>query len=191
MLIEIEGIDGAGKTTVAHFLHQKLKEKRIDAVYFKEPSDSIYGKQLKKLSKHSRLPVEQEFVLFIKDREEDVKRNIFPALKKHKVVIMDRYIYSQVYQIQRGLSWRKVIKENKKFPQPDIIILLDIPADIALKRIKKSRKEILSFEQKKYLTQVRKLYLKLKKMPNVYIIDAQKKLKEIKKEALDIVLSFL
>ena len=50
---------------------------------------------------------QEELSWFINDRKEDIETNIMPALKKHKVVLMDRYYFSTAaYQGALGLDPR-------------------------------------------------------------------------------------
>lgn len=92
VLIVIEGIDGAGKSTQAKSLLRKLRVLGLEAVYFREPSRGKWGRELKRKAKETgSLTPGQELELFQKDRQENVEKNLKPALKKKKVVILDRY----------------------------------------------------------------------------------------------------
>ncbi|MCS7121255.1 MAG: dTMP kinase [Archaeoglobaceae archaeon] len=186
MLIAVEGIDGAGKSTIVKFLAEELKKLSYDVVTFKEPSDSEYGKILRSMKE--RLDAEKELELFLKDRSIDVQKNIIPALSSGKIVIMDRYYYSNIaYQAARGLNAEIIKRENEKIaPKPDLVILLDLDVETAL-----SRKESRSvFEDKEYLKKVREEFLKLKD-DNIKIVDASRPVEEVKKEVLKIVTSIL
>ena len=97
VLIVFDGIDGTGKTTQAKRLLGKLQKKGFDAVYFREPSDSPWGLEIKsKAGRSGSLSPEEELSLFQKDRRENVGKNLKPALVAKKVVILDRY-YSVSY----------------------------------------------------------------------------------------------
>ncbi|MDI9646552.1 MAG: dTMP kinase [Archaeoglobales archaeon] len=190
MLIAIEGIDGAGKTTIANFLAEELRKMGYDVVVFKEPSNSVYGKKIKFADK--RLSLEEEMDLFLKDRIEDVKNNIIPALKDGKIVIMDRYYYSNAaYQSARGrLNALDILKMNEKIaPKPDLVLLLDLDVEVALKRLE-SRGKLSVFEDKEYLRKVRDVFLEIADERTV-VVDASKPLDALKKEVLKIVKSFL
>ena len=93
VIVAVEGIDGAGKTTVARKVVEELRRRGYDAVYLKEPTESEWGKRIRK---ERSLKPEEELELFLKDREWNVKHNILPALKAGKIVVMDRYYYSTV-----------------------------------------------------------------------------------------------
>lgn len=186
MLIAVEGIDGSGKTSVVNFLVEELKKLGYDVVTFKEPSDGEYGRILRSLKE--RLDAVKELELFIKDRVEDVQKNILPALKSGKIVIMDRYYYSNVaYQAARGLDAEEIKRRNEEIaPKPDLVILLDLDVETALKR----KKEKSIFENEEYLRKVREEFLKLKdKEKNLKIVDASKPLEEVEREVLKIVIA--
>ena len=189
MLIAIEGIDGAGKTTLTKFLEKELKKRGYDVITLKEPTDSEYGKKIKEILKTRNINPLKELELFIKDREYNVKNNVIPALKSGKIVLMDRYYYSTIaYQGALGIDVEYIKKLNEKFPKPDLVIILDVKPEIGLQRIKNKRK-LDRFEDLEYLKRVREVYLSLK--DNIVILNAERDIEEVKKEALKIVLDFL
>lgn len=80
--------------------------------------------------------LEEELSYFVKDRAEDAEKNILPALKSGKVVVMDRYIHSNMaYQTALGLDTPLIIEKNRDFPQPDKVFFLDIKPAEGLKRV--------------------------------------------------------
>jgi dTMP kinase len=95
VLIAIEGIDGAGKTTQSKLLVKKLVKEGYPAVCFHEPTEGKWGLKIKDLAKNGRHKTspEEEMNFFYQDRIEDVKKNIRPALKDKKTIIMDRYYF--------------------------------------------------------------------------------------------------
>ncbi len=189
MLIAIEGIDGSGKTTIARFLEEELRKRGYDVVRFKEPTDSEYGRKIERILKERKISPEEELELFLKDREVDVRDNILPALKEGKVVIMDRYYYSTMaYQGALGLDLKEIKKLNEKFPQPNLVIILDVSPETALKRIKTKRKPD-RFEDLNYLKRVREIFLSLK--DDVVVVNAERELEVVKREVLKVVLERL
>ncbi len=188
MLIAIEGIDGSGKTTVAEFLKNRLIEIGYEVILLKEPTDSPWGRKIKE-SYSSRLSPEEELELFLKDREYDAKENIIPALEKGMVVIMDRYYYSTIaYQGALGFDTEELRDRNEKIaPKPDLLIVLDLPPEKALKRVKK-RGEPNEFEKSEYLRKVREIFLSI---PEAVVVDADRETEEIKREVLEKVIEVL
>jgi len=166
-LVVFEGIDGAGKTTQANLLRDRLKRKSLDVVLSKEPTNSMYGLKIKKLAQGERSSTiaEDEYNLFINDRKVHVANTIKPALQQKKIVILDRYYFSTMaYQGALGLNYQKIKEENELFaPVPEIVFLLKIPARLGIRRIQKSRNEEPNlFEQEENLTRVHKIFDSLK-----------------------------
>jgi dTMP kinase len=188
VLIAIEGIDGSGKTTVAEFLKNRLIEIGYEVILLKEPTDSPWGRKIKE-SYSSRLSPEEELELFLKDREYDAKENIIPALEKGMVVIMDRYYYSTIaYQGALGFDTEELRDRNEKIaPKPDLLIVLDLPPEKALKRVKK-RGEPNEFEKSEYLRKVREIFLSI---PEAVVVDADRETEEIKREVFEKVIEVL
>ncbi len=98
IFICVEGIDGSGKTTQAHKLVEVLKKVGFEAVYTTEPSSGMYGTLLRNhiLEGTRRAPVVVEAVLFAVDRVDHVASEVKPLLRKGKVVVSDRYVYSSI-----------------------------------------------------------------------------------------------
>lgn len=180
VLIAIEGIDGAGKTTQSEILAKRLTEKGYPIRSLHEPTEGKWGKKIKELAKNGRHQIEPETELdyFYFDRLEDVEKNIGPSLKEKKIVIMDRYYFSSVaYQSGRGLSPDHIEKRNTIIaPIPDITIILDLDPEVALTRIRHKRNMTPNhFERKKHLTHVRKVFLEqFSDRPNVKIIEGDR-----------------
>ncbi len=189
MLIAIEGIDGSGKTTISRYVKEILERKNFQCVILKEPTEGKYGKILKNLEK--RPDAEKELKLFLLDRMEDVQKNIIPALKEGKIVIMDRYYYSSIaYQSARGINAEKIRELNEKIaPKPDLVILLDVEPEIGFERIKK-RTKLTPFEELEYLKKVREAFLKNADERTV-IIDANRDLEDVKRDVKKVICSFL
>ncbi len=164
LLIALEGIDGAGKTTQANLLSNRLRAEGYDCVVFKEPTMGEWGRKIALLSKNGRtLSAEEELKYFYEDRREDVQHNIEPALKKGKIVIMDRYYYSTMaYQGAKGLVPEHIEQKNLEIaPKPDLVIVLDIDTSTAKHRILLRKDQPNHFEQR--LGPVREIFQKIAK----------------------------
>ncbi len=186
LFITIEGIDGVGKTTQAKMLAEYLRGEGFEVEELREPTSGSWGQKIRDLTKHGRtITPKEECEWFLKDRIEDVKNNITPALNDKKIVLMDRYYYSNMaYQGALGLDVEKIREENEKFaPRPDLVIILDAPPKVGLERITDKRKEELNyFETLEYQTKVRELFLVMKGFDNVRILDGTRSLEEVQGE---------
>ncbi len=180
--IVIEGIDGAGKTTLSFNLKKELEKRGYSVLITSEPTQGKYGRELIRKIKNGAITPEEELELFFKDRKEHVEKVLRPALSEGKIVICDRYFYSTcAYQGARGLDYRKICRMNGIFPEPDLVILLDLPPEQALGR--KERKE-RHFEREDFLQRVREIYLEVIKSSDYEIIDASLPREEVLRRAL-------
>lgn len=166
ILIAIEGIDGAGKTTQVENIKTYFQKNGLKVSTFKEPTDGKYGKKIRNLAIHGRHSVssEEEMELFINDRIEDCEINIKPALKKKHLVIMDRYYFSNMaYQSALGIDIDHIRSRNEEIAiTPDMVIILDLAVHIGLSRIINYRNDQHNhFENEDYLEKVRKIFNKM------------------------------
>tara|TARA_B100000886_G_scaffold140946_1_gene95486 strand:- start:193 stop:777 length:585 start_codon:yes stop_codon:yes gene_type:complete len=173
VLINLEGIDGCGKSTQSQFLMDKFESDNEKIVLLKEPTNGKYGQKLwEMLSGKIEATTEEILELFVLDRREHVNQKIQPALDEGKIVLMDRYYYSTMaYQAAAGIDVNRIKKDNEFAPKPDIVLIFDLPADLAMKRVR-SHSVADVFEKEEYLERVRKAYLNLEGDSLVRIIDA-------------------
>lgn len=193
ILIVFEGIDGSGKSTQAEILLERLQEEDFDAVYFREPSKGKWGRKIKKKALHpDSLSAEEELDLFLKDRRENVEKNLKPALKKKRIVILDRYYYSTIaYQGAKGIDEKLIRRMNEEFVvEPDLVFIFDIDPQKSLERIENRKKKDKLFEREDYLVKVREIFRSFKGEKFVHI-DALKSKEEIRKEIEEIVLRII
>ncbi|ASJ04215.1 MULTISPECIES: dTMP kinase [Thermococcus] len=196
--IVIEGIDGAGKSTQARLLAKWFEERGYDVVLTKEPTDTAFGKLIRKLVltggregiiDGARISHEAEALLFAADRAEHVAKLIKPSIEAGKVVISDRYFYSSLaYQWARGLDLEWLIDLNRFAVRPDLVILLDLPVKESMKRINgrsiKTEFDKIAELQKK----VRENYLKLaERFPEMRIVNALASVEDIHNDIVALV----
>ncbi len=173
ILIAVEGIDGAGKTTQVHLLRDALERAGESVVVSKEPTDGPWGRLIKQSAKTGRLPPDEELRAFLNDRAEHAQRLVNPALEQRRIVILDRYFYSSIaYQGSRGANSEEVrhIMESR-FRIPDAVFILDIDPAESLHRIAHSRGDTPNdFEQRESLAVARAIFNRLAD-PAIHHID--------------------
>ena len=172
-LVAIEGIDGSGKTTQAQLLAKFCEENRLAHVVSKEPTKGIYGRLIRDSALRGRMSVDEEIEALDKDRREHVENLIAPALRDEKIVILDRYYFSTAaYQGAHGADADWILSENEKFaPQPDLLIVLDVPPEIGLERIRNRGDEPNKFETMESLERARAIFRHIDR-PYKSLIDA-------------------
>lgn len=192
-LIVFEGIDGSGKTTQADILMRNLQKKGVDAVYFQEPSRGKWGHLIKRKALIAdSLSPQDELALFQKDRKDNVEKNLKPALRLKKVVILDRYYFSTMaYQGARGINPERIRRDNEKFAvKPDMVFILDVEASKGLKRIENRKKKDMLFEKEEYLVKVREIFRSIKDK-NIFHIDGMRRVQDISREIEEVVLDYI
>ena len=189
-MVAVEGIDGAGKTTVASILAQWCGERGFCCTFSKEPTSLKYGQLLRESAKAGRLSVEDELELFRKDRIEHVQRSIGPTLESNGIVILDRYYWSTAaYQGSRGVDVGQIIADNEAVaPVPDLFLLLDVEVRSGIARIRGRGDTPNDFEEIQSLEKARSIFLKLHERgdrPSV-LIAANRDLRTVCQEALSV-----
>lgn len=193
ILIVFEGIDGGGKTSQAERLLEILVEKGFDAVYFREPSDSRWGRIIReKAVQNDSLTPDEELDLFQKDRRENVEKNLKPALASRRVVILDRYYFSTMaYQGAKGLDPDLIRETNESFAlPPDLVFILDVDPGEGLKRTEGRKQRDLLFEREDYLAKVRDIFQGLQG-DEFFHLDALRPMEDVGEDISRIALDFL
>lgn len=135
MYIVFEGVDGSGKTTMWNRVAGWLKENGKGAVGTYEPQESFngyldyaWGKSLDEISNPSA-----SSALYYALERLILKQDIKESLEEGEVVLSDRsYISSMVYQDDIDF-----VKEVNKYAlKPDLVIFLDVDAEVAYERLK-------------------------------------------------------
>lgn len=137
MLIAFEGGEGAGKSTQARLLAE-----RLDAVLTHEPGATDVGRRIREMVLDPRAAIDPraEALLLAADRAQHLAEVIGPALAKGRHVVTDRYLYSSLaYQsFGRGLDRREVwnLSAFAGAPDADLVVLLTVSPERRTQRLK-------------------------------------------------------
>jgi dTMP kinase len=181
--IVFEGIDGCGKGTQMKLAASWLfsTDKDIDIYMTREPTRNF--KEIRERmakSKNARLDGEWFADAFVKDRVDHIKNYIQPSLDKGLHVLCDRYKYSTLaYQKTQGVDINKLISLHKGLPVPDLVLLFDLPVDVAFERRKNDGATEVFDKDKKFQEELRLNYLDLQKklrQENIIIIDSNREI---------------
>ena len=156
MFIVLEGLDGAGKSTQIKQLRALLQERGIESCYVHFPrfDAPVYGELIARFLRGELGSVESVdpyivALLFAGDRA-DMAAHIRQWQAEGKVVIVDRYVYSNIgYQCakiadtqgqQRLKEW--ILQTEYGYyniPRPDLSIFLDVPFSFTAKSLTEQR----------------------------------------------------
>jgi len=173
-LITFEGVEGAGKTTLAQHLADWLRAQGVSVRLTREPGGSPLGEHLRPLLLHEPLDAWAELFLFLADRRQHTLQVILPALEQGAWVLCDRYADSTlVYQgYGRGLDIPLIRRLNAIATgdlAPDLTVLIDLPVEDALARADAPNRfeaETLAFHER-----IRAGYLELARAePNRFLV---------------------
>lgn len=147
--ITLEGGEGAGKSTQARRLADKLEEKGHSVVVTREPGGSPGAEIIRKLivsGDEGRWTPKAEALLVFAAREDHLMRTIRPALDRGAWVICDRFIDStRAYQgAAQGLDLQVIDTLGEMVigaDMPGLTLMLDLPVETGLARAGKRADE--------------------------------------------------
>lgn len=179
ILIVIEGIDGAGKTTQVELLKRYLASQGVpwEAISFPRYEDNLYGKLIRRY-------LEGEFgsikevnpylmaLAYAADRAL-AKSLIESFLSSGKVVIVNRYVSSSKAHMGANLpedrreEFMKWIDEleyqTNNIPKEDLVILLNVDPNIGQKNVRNEHQEDIHENDLNHLTKASAIYQELSK----------------------------
>ena len=116
-LITIEGIDGAGKTTLARGLVEILRERGLHVELLREPGGVALSERLREVVKDPELTVgaRAEALIYAAARAQLVEERLQPLLAAGTWVLLDRFVDSSLaYQGGgRGLGIEEIAELNR------------------------------------------------------------------------------
>jgi dTMP kinase len=162
--IVLEGGEAAGKSTQARLLAEHL-----GAVLTREPGGTAIGEALRRLLLERSLvaPVPRaEALLMLAARAQHVAKVIEPALARGDDVVCDRYSGSTLaYQgYGRGLDvdeLRGLDSWANGHLDPDLVVLLDLPVEVARQRLGHDQRDRIESEGDSFLMDVHEGFRRL------------------------------
>lgn len=201
--ISIEGSEGAGKTTAKDYITAYLQDKRIPHLATREPGGTHVAEAIRQIllmkDKEDITPI-SELLLMFASRSQHLEQVILPALQAGKWVVSDRFVDAS-YAYQGGgrqmdlLMIELLDKWVVGNHYPNLTILLDLPPDLGMIRLKNRgvAKDRIEAEKLEFFNRVRKIYLeRAQEDPErIKIIDASKPLPDVQKQIHDVLSVFV
>lgn len=191
--ITLEGIEGAGKSTMLNFISEQLQQAGNEVVVTREPGGTHVGEKLREIlldNNNDQLSDDTELLIIFAARAQHLQQVIRPALDAGHYVVCDRFTdASYAYQGGgRGMSTER-IKQLEHWVQqglkPDLTILFDLDVATGLRRAGK-RGEADRFEQEHvdFFERIRQCYLDRASVePDRYrVIDAASSVDNVKQQ---------
>lgn len=203
--ITLEGIEGAGKSTVARHIQQWLQERGQAAVLTREPGGTPLAERVRALVLEpdgEAIPPAAEMLLMFAARSIHLANLIRPALARGDWVICDRFTdATRAYQgAGRGLDpahIESLVRLVHTDLVPDLTLLLDLPVAVGLARARARRgqnqaqglEQTDRFEQERgpFFERVRAAYLALARadVRRFRVLDASRELPAVQAAVAD------
>lgn len=139
--MSFEGGDGAGKSTQARLLAERLRAQGREVVLTREPGGTALGQTLRDAVLHGEhVDARTEALLYATDRAHHVASLVRPALERGAVVVTDRYLDSSVAYQGTGRELGADEVENLSLWAtrgllPALTVLLDLDPDVGRARL--------------------------------------------------------
>ena len=165
--ITLDGIDGAGKTTQLAVIREWFAAQGRPVLFTREPGGTPLGESLRRLllNPKTQAGLRAETLLMFAARAQHIESVILPALEGGVSVVSDRFTDATfAYQGGgRGLPEADIAQLEQWVQgslRPSLTILLDVPLEVSLRRIERSRnKDRFEQEEADFFTRVRQSYL--------------------------------
>ncbi|ANU26880.1 dTMP kinase [Planococcus versutus] len=203
-LINLEGGEGSGKSTVLNMLAEALAKKGFSVVCTREPGGIDIAEQIREVilnRKNTAMDARTEALLYAAARRQHLVEKIIPALEAGSIVLCDRYIDSSLaYQgYARGLGIEEILAINKfaiDEHMPDLTLYFDVNPKVGLARIERDmEREVnrLDVESMKFHYKVREGYLLLlsQNPERIRLINAENELPVVFADAWEIAERFI
>ena len=165
--ITLDGIDGAGKTTQLAVIREWFAAQGRPVLFTREPGGTPLGEALRRLllNPKTQAGLRAETLLMFAARAQHIESVILPALEGGVSVVSDRFTDATfAYQGGgRGLPEADIAQLEQWVQgslRPSLTILLDVPLEVSLRRIERSRtKDRFEQEAADFFTRVRQAYI--------------------------------
>lgn len=192
LFITIEGVEGAGKSTVIQFIQNYLAAHHINCVTTREFGGTEIAEEIRHvlLDKHyvEKMSQNTEVLLAFAARAQHLAELILPTLKRGKWVLCDRFTdstyayqgYGRGVPLVRLATIEEWVQHGLK---PDYTLLLDITPEAGLARLRERQNgfDRIESEEISFFERVRAGYLEIAAQePQRYrIIDAGRNKEEV------------
>jgi dTMP kinase len=183
--ITLEGIEGAGKSTLARTLETALRERGLPVIATREPGGSPLAERLRGIllerGREQITPVAETLLMFAA-RSLHIESRIRPALEQGGWVICDRFSdATRAYQgAGRGVAAaliESLAQAVHAHLWPQRTLLLDLPVELGLARARARRAggDRFEDEERQFFERVRARYLQVaaNEPQRVRVIDAR------------------
>ena len=148
--IVLDGPEGSGKSTQTQRLKSALESEGLEVLAVRDPGTTRVGEKVRAIlldPAHGEIGMRCEMLLYMSARAQMMSEVILPALDSGRVVLCDRFVSSTLaYQLggdgMTAAEIRAVAEIAIGGRWPDLTIILDMPADKSMARVKRAKDRI-------------------------------------------------
>jgi dTMP kinase len=187
--LTLEGVDGAGKSSLAIWIAERLRAAGHDVLVTREPGGTKLAERLRELVLTEPMDALAETLLLFAARSDHVLREIEPALAAGRWVLCDRFT-DATFAYQGGGKGVAVdliahlAQVSHDGLLPDRTLVFDCPYEVSRERLTRAARHPDRFERedRDFFERVRQAYLALARSDpsRVRVVDASGDLQEIK-----------
>ncbi|HTT73443.1 MAG TPA: dTMP kinase [Thermoplasmata archaeon] len=179
LLVALEGIDGAGKSTLTRSLARRLRARGYSVARWREPTDPRIGRLAQSVGAADPWT---GAVYFTVDRHL-ARPRLESLLRRHDVVLSDRSFFSTLAYQGSALPPRErrrlAALERSATVAPDRVLLVDLPPELALRRLGGRGRGRGPLERRAVLARVARAYRGLARAPGWTVLDARRPRREL------------
>lgn len=189
--ITLEGVDGAGKSTLVPWIAARLRRAGREIVVTREPGGTPLAEKLRAMVLAEPMDPLSETLLMFAARFDHVQKVIQPALERGAWVVCDRFTDATLaYQGGgKGVSVdliRSLAQSVHPGLTPDQTLVFDCPYDVSRGRLSASGRTLDRFEaeEREFFDRVRSAYKAIADTEprRVHIFDGSKAPSDVKAE---------
>ena len=189
--IVFEGLDGAGTTTQAQLLAERLRGRGRLVHLAHQPSEGPVGLLIRQIlagraatpQADGKLGMVDERVmalLFAADRLDHLDSQIEARLARGEDVILDRYILSSLAYQGASVSHDFIQSANRYARKADLTLFLYVPAQVALERVRQRGAKLERYETQQHMQLIEREYNRLVgTLASVVSIDGTRPIAEV------------
>lgn len=177
-LIAVCGIDGVGKTTQIELLIKYLENKDKQVVRTMQPTAAtrehpLFKRYIFHPEERDQIDYRALLCIMLSDRLQHIHEVILPALENNQIVVTDRYIFTMLATMwSRGYQDEHWVYEAcRHVLRPDLTLLLHVPLELAIERIRERKNWRDSYVERQHLEKTRAAFLHFAEECDLSVID--------------------
>jgi dTMP kinase len=191
LLINIDGADGTGKTTLVDGLIDTYSKQGYKITYLHFPRyNTELGTVIKKVLLKDLDMHPSAFQMCCSADRLNWSVYEYPKLKdEYDIIIVDRHTSSAlVYGSFDGLEAEEILYNDRRIAQPNINIILHANAETSMTRMSNRDEANTKYENLETITKATDIYLHLHEiLDNVYYVDATQSKQDVLNSVINII----